>query len=369
MKRVINFAAGPAAIPLEVLEQARDEMLDWNGTGCSVMEVSHRGKEYDALHHEAMDLFRELAGMGKEWKVLFCTGGASTQFLMLPMNYLGSLGAAGDGKQADYISTGNWSKAAIKEAKRFGTITMPANMELEGGLFRAIPKQSELKFNPAAEYVHYTTNNTIMGTEFHYTPDPHGKPLVADMSSDIFSRPMEFNRHSMVYAGAQKNLGPSGVTVVAIREDFLAKAKDDLPTMMSYKIFNEHDSMFNTPPCFSIYILSLVLKWLKKNGGLEAMGKINEAKQKLVYAAVDGSKGFYKGSAAVDSRSWMNIDFKLPTPELDDKFVKEAKAAGIVQTKGYRTMGGIRLSCYNAVSLKDVETTVGFMKDFQAKNS
>ena len=362
MKRVINFAAGPAAIPLEVLEQAQAEMLDWKGTGCSVMEVSHRGKEYDALHHEAMDLFREIAGMGPEWKILFTTGGASTQFLMLPMNYLG------EGKEADYISTGNWSKAAIKEARRFGTITMPANMELEGGVFHAIPKQSELKFNPKAEYVHYTTNNTIMGTEFHYTPDAHGKPLIADMSSDIFSRPMEFNKHSMIYAGAQKNLGPSGVTVVAIKEDFLARAKEDLPTMMSYKIFNEHDSMFNTPPCFSIYILDLVLQWIKKNGGLEERQRVNDAKQKLIYATVDGSGGFYKGSAEKDSRSWMNIDFKLPSPELDEKFVKDAKAAGIVQTKGYRTMGGIRLSCYNAVSLKDVETTVAFMKDFQQKN-
>jgi phosphoserine aminotransferase len=188
------------------------------------------------------------------------------------------------------------------------------------------------------------------------------------MSSDIFSRPMEFNKHSMIYAGAQKNLGPSGVTVVAIKEDFLAKAKEDLPTMMSYKIFNEHDSMFNTPPCFSIYILNLVLQWIKKNGGLEERQRVNDAKQKLIYATVDGSGGFYKGSAEKDSRSWMNIDFKLPSTELDEKFVKDAKAAGIVQTKGYRTMGGIRLSCYNAVSLKDVETTVDFMKDFQKKN-
>lgn len=362
MKRVINFAAGPAGIPLEVLEQARDEMLDWKGTGCSVMEVSHRGKEYDALHHEAMDLFRELAGMGPEWKILFTTGGASTQFLMLPMNYLG------EGKQADYIATGNWSKAAIKEAKRFGTITMPANMEVEGGVFRAIPKPAELKLNPAAQYVHYTSNNTVCGTEWSYTPDTKGVPLIADMSSDIFSRPAQFNRHSMIYAGAQKNLGPSGVTVVAIKEDFLAKAKEDLPTMMSYKIFNEHDSMFNTPPCFSIYILDLVLLWLKKNGGLEARGKVNDAKQKALYAAIDGSKGFFTGLAQKDSRSWMNITFKLPSPELDDKFVKDAKAAGIVQVKGYRSMGGIRLSAYNAVSLKDVETTIGFMQDFQQKN-
>ena len=365
MKRVINFAAGPAAIPLEVLEQAQAELLDWNGTGCSVMEVSHRGKEYDALHHETMDLFRELAGMGKEWNVLFCTGGASTQFLMLPMNFLGSMAA---GREADYIVTGNWSKAAVKEAKRFGKITMPANMELEGEVFKAIPKQGELNFNPKAEYVHYTSNNTVCGTEWSYTPDTKGKALVADMSSDIFSRPAEFNKHSMIYAGAQKNLGPSGVTVVAIREDFLARAQDDLPTMMSYKIFKDKDSMFNTPPCFSIYILNLVMKWLKKNGGLAAMGKINDQKQRLLYTAIDGSKGFYTGLANADSRSWMNIDFKLPRPELDDLFVKEAKAAGIVQTKGYRSIGGIRLSCYNAVSLKDVETTIGFMQDFQKKN-
>jgi len=365
MKRVINYSAGPAGIPLEVLEQARDEMLDWNGTGCSVMEVSHRGKEYDALHMETMDLFRELAGMGKDWNVLFCTGGASTQFMMLPWNYLGN----GKDRQADYIVTGNWSKAAVKEAKRFGKVTMPANMELEGERFVAIPSQADLVLNPAAEYVHYTSNNTVCGTEWHYVPDVKGKPLVCDMSSDIFSRPFDFQKHSMIYAGAQKNLGPSGVTVVAMKDDFLARAGDDLPTMMSYKVFKDKFSMHNTPPCFSIYILNLVMKWLKKNGGLAAMGKVNEAKQKLLYSAIDSSGGFYSGLAEKASRSWMNIDFKLPTPELDEKFVKDAKAAGIVQTKGYRSMGGIRLSAYNAVSLKDVETTVGFMKDFQARNA
>jgi phosphoserine aminotransferase len=362
MKRVINFSAGPAAIPLEVLEQAQAEMLDWNGTGCSVMEVSHRGKEYDALHHETMDLFRELAGMGKEWHVLFCTGGASTQFFMLPMNYLG------EGKEADYIVTGNWSKAAVKEAKRFGKITHPANMELEGEVFKAIPKPGDLKLNPAAQYVHYTSNNTVCGTEWHYTPDAKGKPLVSDMSSDIFSRPMEFDKHSMIYAGAQKNLGSSGVTVVAIKDDFLARAKDDLPTMTSYKVFKDKESMFNTPPCFSVYILNLVMKWLKKNGGLEAMGRVNDAKQKLLYSTIDGSGGFYTGLADKDSRSWMNVDFKNPDPARDEAFIKDAKAAGIVQVKGYRSIGGIRLSAYNAVSLKDVETTVQFMKDFQKRN-
>jgi len=362
MKRVINYSAGPAAIPLEVLEQARDEMLDWNGTGCSVMEVSHRGKEYDALHMETMDLFREIAGIPKDYNVLFCTGGASTQFFMLPMSYLAQ------GKSADYILTGNWSKAAAKEAKRFGTVTMPANMELEGEKFVAIPKQGELKLNPDAEYVHYTSNNTVCGTEWNYIPDVKGKPLVCDMSSDIFSRPLDFTKYAMFYAGAQKNLGPSGVTVVAMRDDFLARSSDNVPTMLSYKVFKDKQSMHNTPPCFSIYMLSLVLKWIKKNGGLAAIGKVNEQKQKLLYAAIDGSGGFYKGLANVDSRSWMNIDFKNPTPELDDAFIKAAKAAGIVQTKGYRSMGGIRLSAYNAVSLKDVETTVAFMNDFRKKN-
>jgi len=362
MKRVINYSAGPAAIPLEVLEQARDEMLDWNGTGCSVMEVSHRGKDYDALHMGTMDLFREVAGLPKDYNVLFTTGGASTQFFMLPMNYLGQ------GKEADYISTGNWAKAAIKEAKRYGKVNLAANMEQEGERFVAIPKQGELKLSPAAEYVHYTSNNTVEGTQWHYIPDVKGKPLICDMSSDIFSRPLDFSKFSMFYAGAQKNLGPSGVTVVAIKDDYLAKACDDLPTMLSYKVFKDKFSMHNTPPCFSIYILNLVLQWLKRNGGLAAMGKINEQKQKLLYSAVDGSQGYYAGLANPDSRSWMNIDFKLPTPELDEKFVKDAKAAGIVQTKGYRSMGGIRLSAYNAVSLKDIETTVQFMQDFKAKN-
>lgn len=362
MKRVINFSAGPAAIPVEVLEQARDEMLDWNGTGCSVMEVSHRGKEYDALHHETMDLFRELAGMGPEWKVLFTTGGASTQFLMLPTNYLV------EGKQADYINTGNWSKAAIKEAKRFGTITHPANMELEGGVFRSIPKQGDLKINPAAEYVHYTSNNTIFGTQWHYIPQVGGKPLVCDMSSDIFSRPIDPKPYSMIYAGAQKNLGPSGVTVVAIKEDFLAKAKEDLPTMMSYKVFAANDSMFNTPPCFSIYILNLVLRWLKKNGGLVAMGKTNDAKQKTLYSTIDNSGGYYRGPVDVDARSWMNVVFRLPNEALEEKFIKDAKAAGIVQIKGYRTVGGIRFSTYNASTLEHIKTAAQFMEDFKAKN-
>ncbi|MFZ4616598.1 MAG: 3-phosphoserine/phosphohydroxythreonine transaminase [Rectinemataceae bacterium] len=362
MKRVINFSAGPAALPLEVLEQARDEMLDWNGTGCSVMEVSHRSKEFDALHHHAIDLFKELAGLGPEWKVFFTTGGASTQFLMLPMNFLF------DGRQADYINTGNWAKAAIKEAKRFGTVTVPANMEREGGAPIAVPRQSELHFNPDAAYVHYTSNNTIEGTEFFYTPDSSGKPLVSDMSSDIFSRPMELARHSMFYAGAQKNLGPSGVTVVAMRPDFFQLAKEDLPTMMSYRVFDEHCSMFNTPPCFSIYTLDLVLRWLKKNGGIEAMGRVNEQKQRELYAAIDGSGGYYSCPVDKASRSWMNIVFTLPTPELDEKFIKDAKAAGIVQVKGYRTVGGIRLSAYNAVGLDKVQTTIQFMDEFRKKN-
>lgn len=364
MSRVINYSAGPAAIPTEVLEQARDEMLNWQGTGCSVMEVSHRGKDYEGLHMATMDLFREVAGLPADYNVLFTTGGASTQFLMLPMNYLG------EGKEADYILTGNWAQGSMKEAKRYGKVTIPANMEVgEGtGKFVAIPKQEELKLNPNAEYVHITSNNTVEGTQWHYIPNVNGKPLVADMSSDIFSRPLDYKKFSMIYAGAQKNLGPSGVTVVAIKEDFLQKSHEGLPPMLSYRNYKDKKSMHNTPPCFSIYILNLVLNWIKKNGGLEAIGKINEQKKNLLYSTIDNSNGYYQGLANADARSWMNIDFKLPNPDLDAKFVADAKAAGIVQTKGYRTMGGIRLSAYNAVSLKDVETTGQFMQDFANKN-
>lgn len=361
MKRIINFNAGPAAIPLEVLEQAQSELLDWKGTGMSVMEVSHRSKEYEEMHNHAIAQFKELAGMGDDWKILFLTGGASTQFLMLPMNMLG------EGKGADYLVTGHWSKAAVKEAKRFGPLNI-TSVEGEGGSFTRIPAQSELKLDPKAAYVHMTSNNTIFGSQWQYWPEVGKLPLVCDMSSDVFSRPFPADKFSMIYAGAQKNLGPSGVTVVAIRDSFLAQAKEDLPTMMSYKIHADNNSLYNTPPCFSIYILDLTLAWIKKMGGLKAMEKINDEKAKILYEAIDASGGFFKGPVEKESRSKMNVVFRLPSLELEESFVKEAKAAGIIGVKGHRSTGGIRFSIYNANLVENVRKSVDFMKDFQKKN-
>ncbi len=360
MKRVINFNAGPAAIPLPVLEKAQAELFDWKGTGMSVMEVSHRSKEYEEMHNHAQALFREIAGMGPEWKILFLTGGASTQFFMLPMNMLY------DGKSADYIVTWHWGKAALKEAKRFGQINVTTTEK--DGLFRSIPKQAEIKLDPKAAYVHYTSNNTIFGTQWQYWPKLGPAPVVCDMSSDIFSRPFPAKDFSMIYAGAQKNLGPSGVTLVAIKEDFLAKAKEDLPTMLAYKTCADNNSLYNTPPCFSIYILDLTLQWIKDQGGLVAMEKVNQEKGKALYGAIDGSGGYYKCPVDMESRSLMNVVFRLGSEELEEKFVKEAKAAGIIGVKGHRSVGGIRFSTYNASSVQNVQDAVAFMQGFQKKN-
>lgn len=361
MKRVINFNAGPAALPLEVLEQAQSDMLDWRGTGMSVMEVSHRSKEYDEMHAEAAALFREIAGMGNDWKVLFCTGGASMQFTLLPMNLLGA------GKSADYLVTGHWSKAALKEAKRFGAVNSTSTEDADGA-FKRIPALPELKLDPQAAYVHMTSNNTIYGSQWQYWPDTGKVPLVADMSSDIFSRPFPVDRFSMIYAGAQKNLGPSGVTVVAVKDDLLAKCEENLSPMLSYKVYAEKDSLYNTPPCFSIYILHLTLRWVKKSGGLDALRKVNEEKARVLYDEIDASGGFYACPVAKDSRSRMNVVFRLPTPEQEEAFVKGAKAAGIVGVKGHRSVGGIRFSIYNASSLENVRDSASFMKDFRKKN-
>jgi phosphoserine aminotransferase len=360
MKRAINFNAGPAAIPMEVLEQAQAEMLDWKGTGMSVMEVSHRSKEYEEMHNHAQSLFREIAGMGEDWKVLFLTGGASSQFFMLPMNMLH------EGRGADYIVTGHWGKAAVKEAKRFGAIKVLSTEK--DGVFRSIPKQADIKLDPASAYVHLTSNNTIFGTQWGYWPDLGPVPAVVDMSSDIFSRPFPADKFSMIYAGAQKNLGPSGVTVVAARESFLAKAKEDLPTMLSYKTFVDNNSLYNTPPCFSIYVLDLTLQWIKKAGGLPAMAKMNEEKGSVLYGAIDASGGYYNCPVDRDARSLMNVVFRLKSEELEEKFVKEAKAAGIIGVKGHRSVGGIRFSTYNASSVQNVVDAVGFMQVFQKRN-
>jgi phosphoserine aminotransferase len=363
MKRATNFNAGPAAIPFEVLETAKAEMLDWRGTGMSVMEVSHRSKEYEEMHNHAQDLFREIAGMGSEWKILFLTGGASTQFALLPMNYLW------EGRKADYISTGHWGKAAIKEAKRFGEIGVTTT-ENADGTFTRIPKQSELKLDPKATYVHMTSNNTIFGSQWHWWPEVGSVPLVCDMSSDVFSRPFPVDKLSFIYAGAQKNLGPSGVTLVAVKDSFLALAQEQakLPTMLSYRTYAENNSLYNTPPCFSIYILDLTLGWIKKMGGLRGLEAINEEKAGILYAAIDSSGGFYRCPVASDSRSQMNVVFRLKSEELEEKFVKEAKAAGIIGVKGHRMVGGIRFSIYNANLVEGVRAGVEFMKDFLKRN-
>jgi phosphoserine aminotransferase len=363
MKRVINFNAGPAAIPLEVLEKAQADLLDWNGTGMSVMEVSHRSKEYEEMHNQAQSLFRELAGMGPEWKILFLTGGASTQFAMLPMNFLY------DGKKADYISTGHWSKAAVKEAKRFGEIGVSTTENTDGS-FTRIPKQAELKLDPKAAYVHMTSNNTIFGSQWQYWPEVGKVPLVCDMSSDIFSRPFPADRFAMIYAGAQKNLGPSGVTVVAMKEAFYNQSIEaaKIPTMLSYRTHGDNNSLYNTPPCFSIYILNLTLQWIKKMGGLPAMKKINDEKARILYDAIDSSKGFYRGPVEKDSRSQMNVVFRLKDEAMEELFVKEAKAAGIIGVKGHRSTGGIRFSIYNANLVENVAKSADFMHEFQKKN-
>jgi phosphoserine aminotransferase len=360
MKRAINFNAGPAAIPQEVLEMAQAEMLDWKGTGMSVMEVSHRSKEYEELHNHAQASFKEIAGMGDEWKVIFLQGGASTQFALLPMNFLP------EGGCADYLITGHWSKAALKEAKRFGKINA-CSTEADG-VFRRILKQSEIKIDPAAAYVHMTSNNTIFGTQWQYWPEVGGKPLIADMSSDIFSRPIDASKFSCIYAGAQKNLGPSGVVAMAVRESFLAQAKEDLPSMFSYKLQQANNSLYNTPPCFSIYILDLTLDWIKKQGGLAGMQKVNEEKARILYDAIDSSGGFYSNPVDKADRSRMNVVFRLKSEELEEKFVKEAKSAGIIGVKGHRSVGGIRFSIYNANLVDNVRQSVDFMKDFQKRN-
>lgn len=361
MARLHNFYAGPAALPEEVIKEAQAELLDFAGSGVSVMETSHRSKEYDAVHTGAMALVKELMGLGDDYEVLFVQGGASMQFALIPMNLLG------DGKSADYILTGSWSLKAVKEAKRFGTANVAATTE-EDGVFRTIPKAADLKLDPKVQYCHLTSNNTIFGTQFRSFPNVGNVPLVADMSSDILSRRFDPKPFGIIYAGAQKNLGPAGVALVIIRKDILAQCSDDLPTMMKYKTYAEKQSLFNTPPCLTIYMLNKVLNWVKRNGGVEGMEKQNEAKAKLLYGAIDGSGGFYKNTIPADDRSWMNVVFRLPSEDLEKKFVADGLAGGFVGLKGHRSVGGIRVSMYNANPLSAIQELVDFMADFQKKN-
>jgi len=359
MDRIFNFSAGPAALPQAVLEQARDELVNWQGCGMSVMEMSHRGKEYMGIQAEAEADLRELMNIPANYKVLFLQGGASMQFAMVPMNlYRGKA-------SADYLNTGEWSKKAIKEAQKYGKVNVVASSEDKN--FTYAPVQSAWKLDPNAAYVHYTTNETIGGVEIFWTPETGNVPLVADMSSDILSRPIDVSKFGLIYAGAQKNIGPAGLTIVIVREDLLGQLVPGTPTMFDYKIAADNDSMYNTPSTYAIYIAGLVFKWLKKNGGIAAMEKVNRAKAKLIYDFLDQSK-FFQSPVAVENRSLMNIPFTLKNAALDDEFLKAAKARGMVQLKGHRSVGGMRASIYNAMPIEGVQALVALMKEFEQQH-
>jgi len=359
--RIYNFSAGPAVLPVPVLEQARDEMLNWQGSGMSVMEMSHRGACFESIIQQAEADLRALAKIPANYKVLFLQGGAHLQFSMVPMNFIPA------GGSADYLLTGSWGRTAFKEAGKFGHARAAYTGEKDN--FNAIPDKTQYELDPKAAYVHYTSNETIHGVEWTTVPvPPEGVPLICDTSSDMFSGPMDITPYSLIYAGAQKNLGPAGVLLAIIRDDMLARVPPGLPLMLDYKLMAENKSLYNTPPCYAVYVVGLVLKWLISIGGLEAIAKHNEAKAAVIYKAIDESGGYYRGHAHADSRSKMNITFRLGSEDLEKKFVKEATAAGLDGLKGHRSVGGLRASMYNAQSLEAAEALVQFMKDFQAKN-
>lgn len=374
MHRVWNFSAGPATLPTEVLLQVQAELLDWQGAGCGVMEMSHRGKEFTRIIAAAEADLRELIGIPADYKVLFLQGGATQQFAQVPMNLLGR-GAAR--KSADYIVTGAWSKKAWKEAQRIAPVRLAASVEARGEAadgFTRLPRPDELDLDAQAAYLHVCTNETIHGVECHDDAAlaaqlPAGVPLVADMSSHILSRPLDVRRYGLIYAGAQKNIGPSGVTLVIVREDLLGRAPADIPTVMDYQVMADNGSMLNTPPTFAIYVAGLVFQWLKRQGGLAGIQAVNRQKAALVYAAIDASQGFYRNPVAADCRSCMNIPFTLARPELDGVFLAAAEAAGLVGLKGHKSVGGMRASLYNAMPLDGVRALVDFMNDFAAKHA
>jgi phosphoserine aminotransferase len=359
MTRIFNFSAGPAVLPLEVLQEAQRDLVSLPGVGMSVLEISHRSKPFDDIIQGCEADMRTLAKIPSNYKVLFLQGGASLQFSMVPLNLLPA------GGSADYIVTGTWSQKAVKEAKRVGTVKIAASTEAEH--FARVPKQEELTLDPSAAYVHMTSNNTIYGTEFHWLPETGTVPLVSDMSSDIFSRPIDVGKHALIYAGAQKNLAPAGVTLAIIREDLLQRSPSTLHTMLSYAVHAENGSLYNTPPVFPIYVMRLVMTWLLKNGGLEAVETANKKKADTLYAEIDRT-GFYRGHAAKDSRSRMNVTFRLPSEDLEKTFAKEATAAGLDGLKGHRSVGGMRASIYNAFPEAGVHALVDFMREFERKN-
>jgi|SRR5262245_7195201 len=358
-QRIYNFSAGPAVLPLEVLEEAQRDLVSLPGVGMSILEVSHRSKTFDEVIQGCEADMRTLAGIPNDYKVLFLQGGASLQFSMVPMNLLPQ------GGSADYIVTGVWSQKAVKEAKKVGGVKIAGSTE--PGNFTRVPKQAELTLDPAAAYVHMTSNNTIYGTEWKWLPDTGSVPLVSDMSSDIFSGPLDVAKHGLIYAGAQKNLAPAGVTLVIVREDLLKRSPASLHTMLNYAVHAENQSLYNTPPVFPIYVMRLVMTWLLKNGGLDAADKANARKADTLYSEIDRT-GFYKGHADKDSRSRMNITFRLGSEDLEKKFAKDATAAGLDGLKGHRSVGGMRASIYNAFPKAGVDALVDFMREFERKN-
>ena len=359
-QRVYNFNAGPAVLPEEVLKEAQENLYSYPGAGMSVMEMSHRSKEYNDIFVGAQNDLRKLLNIGDNYSVLFLQGGATLQFSMVPLNLMPP------NNKADYINTGAWSKKAIKEAKRVGEVNVAASSEDTN--FNRIPKQDELNLTADASYVHFTSNNTIMGTEFKTEPEVGNVPLVCDTSSDMLHKKIDVNKYALIYAGAQKNMGPAGATLVIIRNDMLERSTDDLHTYLNYKIHQSKNSLYNTPPAFTVYVIGLVYKWLLNMGGLEVMYKRNIEKADLLYNFIDESDGYYKGHAAKEDRSLMNVTFRMPNEDLEKKFVAEALEKGFVGLKGHRSVGGLRASIYNAFPKAGVEALVEFMKDFKANN-
>ena len=359
-ERIFNFSAGPAVLPVPVLEEVRRDILSLPGVGMSILEISHRSKTFDAFHSEAEHGLRELMGISDDYAVLFLQGGASLQFSMIPMNLMPEC------VTADYLITGSWGKKALKEAKKQGAVNVAVNMADSG--FKRIPAVDELKLDPNAAYVHFTSNETIEGVEWKNEPEVGDRPLICDASSDILSRPIDVSKYGVIYAGAQKNMGPSGVTLVIIRKDLLKRIPDGMHTMLDYRTHVENNSLYNTPNTFGIYIIALVSRWLKEKGGLSGMEAENEAKAKLIYDKIDATD-FYRGHADFDSRSMMNVTFRLPTEELEKKFAAEATAKGLDGLKGHRSVGGIRASIYNAFPKEGVTALVEFMNEFEKKNS
>ena len=358
MSRKLNFNAGPAGLPLAVLEEAREQFIDFKGTGMSLIEHSHRGKAYEAVHQEAIATFSELLEVPSSHGVMLMQGGASLQFAMVPMNFLPQ------DASADYLLTGHWAKIAFAEAGKLGKVRAAADSVDDDKLYTRLPEPSHISIDSAAAYVHMTSNNTIFGTQYHSLPDVNGRPLVSDMSSDILSRPLDVGRHALIYAGAQKNLGPSGLTVIIVSKDFLKKARSTIPDILRYQKHLDAGSLYHTPPSFAVYLFGLNLKWIKANGGAQGMERRKRAKSECLYGALERLSGFYRAPVAKNARSWMNVVFRTPNAELDDLFCAEASKQAMEGLKGHRSAGGIRASLYNALSLDDVKSLVAFMDDF-----